>query len=168
MRNVQVILLTHERELDRPTNTGRLVLEVVGEPVSNRVRRVLWRRKEPDDSLLALLKRPRTALLYPASEVQCDGREAGPLRIAECDTFILLDGTWQEARKMYNRSPYLHKLPRIELDTPKPSRFTLRRNQREGCLCTAECIAHLLQAKGLHGAARRLETAFDRFLLESP
>ena len=57
---------------------------------------------------------------------------------------MLIDATWQEARKMYNQSPYLKALPKVSLvDAPK-SIYPLRRNQIEGGLCTAECVIHLL------------------------
>ena len=163
---MQIILLTHERELDRATNTGRLALEVCTQDADVSLRRIVWQRTEPDRELQAMLKKPGVGLLYPNSEVQ--GREVGEAALGgdECETFILLDGTWQEARKIYNRSPYLHSAPRIDLPLDAPSRFTLRRNQREGCLCTAECVMEILQHKGMSETAQRLQQRFTAFLAQ--
>ena len=161
---MQIVLLTHEREPERPTNTGRLVMEACEGDDAVNVHRIVWRRAEPDEGLLSILKQPRTGLLYPCSEVPGEEAAAEPVAIGQCDSFILLDGTWQEARKMYNRSPYLHSLPRIGLNVGGVSRFTLRRNQRTGCLCTAECVIEISRSKKAAEYAQRLEARFSEFL----
>jgi DTW domain-containing protein YfiP len=46
--------------------------------------------------------------------------------VAETDKrplFILLDGTWAEARKMFGRSPYLDGLPVLSLQPNQISRL---------------------------------------------
>ncbi len=37
--------------------------------------------------------------------------------------FILLDGTWSEARKMFRKSPYLEHLPVLSLAPEQLSRY---------------------------------------------
>ncbi|ARD21763.1 tRNA-uridine aminocarboxypropyltransferase [Shewanella japonica] len=64
------------------------------------------------------------------------------------DALILIDATWQEARKIYNRSDYLKALQKISISSQHESIYQLRRNQVEGGLCTAECAAHILLASG--------------------
>ncbi len=64
------------------------------------------------------------------------------------DALILIDATWQEARKIYNRSDYLKALQKISISSQHESIYQLRRNQVEGGLCTAECAAHILSASG--------------------
>nr|WP_010132331.1 DTW domain-containing protein [Microbulbifer agarilyticus] len=161
---MEIILLTHQRELDKPTNTGKLAL--VGEAAAV-VRRVIWKRTEPDVQLLQLLQRADTGLVYPNSEVHEENTFAESLSVEECQTFVLLDATWQEARKMFNRSAYLKSVPRVELLPNHPSRFNLRRNQRDGGLCTAECMIEILRAKGRTAAAAELDTRFTEFLQAS-
>lgn len=152
---MKIYLLTHERELDRPTNTGSIALSVAGGD-GGLVQRVTWSRTSPSQQLLSVLSSDSSGLLYPQSEI------AGPeMPLKECEHFVLLDGTWQEARKMYNRSPYLHPVGRVSLNVTEASRYTLRRNQRQGGLCTAECVIEILRRKGHGDLATRIQARFD-------
>jgi len=68
-------------------------------------------------------------------------------------TFLLLDGTWQEAKTLYRRGPLLlRQLPRVALSPNFSSTYRLRgdygwRNKfgdietKKGLLCTAEAVA---------------------------
>ena len=154
---MKIYLLTHERELDRPTNTGRLALDVGGD-TEGVVERIVWNRVAPCPKLLSVLKAPNTGLLYPVAEVP--GEE---IALADCDQFVLLDATWQEARKMFNRSPYLHPVKRVALNTTAASRYALRRNQRQGGLCTVECVIEILRSKGRMALAEHMQAQFDLF-----
>ena len=154
---MKIYLLTHERELDRPSNTGRLTLET-GCTADDLVERIVWNRVAPNPELLSALKAPCTGLLYPVSEVPGD-----EITLEECDQFVLLDATWQEARKMFNRSTYLHHVKRVALNVTDASRYALRRNQRQGGLCTAECVIEILRSKGHMELAARIQARFDHF-----
>lgn len=46
------------------------------------------------------------------------------------DNYIVLDGTWKEAHKIYNISPYLKSLPTIKIEADQKSLYTLSRNQK--------------------------------------
>ncbi len=50
---------------------------------------------------------------------------------------------------------------RIKPDTP--SLYTLRRNQKEGALCTAEVVMELLQQTGFINEKEQLMLLFDEF-----
>lgn len=132
-----LFLLTHPRELERPTNTGQWILEALPEQAE----RIVWQRQHPDPRLLAALSAGHTALVYPTGE-------GTPTACATVEHFILLDGTWQEAHKMYRLSPYLRQAPWVALSPDQPSRYTLRRNQRAQGLCTYECALALFQVTG--------------------
>jgi DTW domain-containing protein YfiP len=106
--------------------------------------------------LLDAINRENTVLLYPV-----DDADAAP--IESFDNIILLDATWQEARKMFNKSPYLKSLPRAQIKPRQVSQYQLRRNQPEGGLCTAECVVEILIAKNHIHIAERLDTAFTLF-----
>ncbi|WP_345883756.1 DTW domain-containing protein [Shewanella algae] len=84
------------------------------------------------------------------------------------NSLVILDATWQEAGKMYRQSPYLQSLARVELQTEQDSAFRLRRNQRQGGLCTLECIAAVWQDLGgdYSIAARRLLSEFNQWQAE--
>ena len=147
---MKIILLTHQRELDRKSNTGQLVLDVLGLAA----RRVIWDRVNPDETLLSLIEQTKVGLLFPESQNDEKGEGDQPRRIcidqnnkaalAEFEWLIIIDATWQEARKIYNRSIYLHPLTKVSLSHSMKSSFRLRRNQIDGGLCTAECVGLLL------------------------
>lgn len=143
---MKIYLLTHERELQRKTNTGQLVLEVLG----TRAERVLWQRRHPDPGLLQLAKENRLALIYPVGEGECVSLDA-------VENSVLIDATWQEANKIYNRSPYLQALPKIKIEAAHGSSYGLRRNQKKHGLCTAECVIELLGMSRRVGETEQLQ-----------
>jgi len=136
---LNIYLLTHSRELGRKTNTGGLVKQVLGKQCSI----FEWQRKQPSAELLQHIQTENTALLYPHADSQALATQDNPF-----DSYILIDATWQEAQKMYNHSPYLHALPKVSLKPNRPSIYSLRRNQKETGLCTAECASILLNLSG--------------------
>ena len=150
---MKIYLLTHERELKKPTNTGRIVKECLADNVEI----VVWKRTEPANKIIELIDRDEIALLYPNNT----GNPAD--NDNKYDNFLILDGTWQEARKMYNLSPYLQKASRVSLNIVEPSRYKLRRNQKPEGLSTAECAIELLRLKGLKILAEKIGAEFDLF-----
>ncbi|WP_293265733.1 tRNA-uridine aminocarboxypropyltransferase [Neptunomonas sp.] len=169
---MHIILLTHERELQKKTNTGQLVEALSGLNVT----RITWKRTSPDPLLLRWIKEGNVGLLYPAKELSdenalddspeaCDlNLHLNPEKAALLSKYILIDSTWQEARKIFNRSVYLRMLPRVTLIPTEVSIFTLRRNQVEGGLCTAESVIALLRMKKHNLLANKLETDFHAFI----
>ncbi len=151
-------LLTHERELHKPNNTGQLVLS---DPNIDS-RRIVWQRKQPDELLMNLIDSGKIALLYPAPS-----GEQG-VSAASYEHFLLLDCTWQESRKIMNKSPYLSLLPRVSVGEGKTSAFTRRRNQVPGGLCTAECVIELLALVGKPQEAESLAQNFAIFNAQTP
>ena len=157
-------LLMHHNEQFKPTNTGRLLLSAVGGG------RTIWQRTEPDFRLLHLLARKDRypILVYPTdmalhnTEVRS---KAVAARVAEGrdPVFILLDATWQQARKLYNPSPYLHNLPVLGITPQSPSRYRLRRSQKSEHLCTAEVGAECLAWLGENKVAGLMHDYFDVF-----
>lgn len=150
------ILLTHSRELNKLSNTGRLVLDALGA----RTRRVIWQRKSPDECLLQLIEKGDVLLLYP--EVIESGSHVHST-LGVCSSCIIIDGTWQEARKIYNRSTYLHQLPRLSLKEGLRSNFCLRRNQKVDGLSTVETVIEILKLNSEELAASNLKVGFDEF-----
>ena len=78
--------------------------------------------------------------------------------------YIIIDGTWQEAQKIYNKSPYLKNLPTVRVEASQKSVYTLRRNQKENGLCTAECVIETLRARGHEQSANDLQSNLAEFL----
>lgn len=151
---MKFILLTHERELNKSTNTGRIVKEVLGDDAEI----ILWKRKEPNEFLVSLLETKKAALVFPVNESEFSDNTP-----ESYEYLVILDATWQEARKMFNRSSYLNQADKVSLKTTKPSVFTLRRNQIEGGLSTAECVIALLCHQNTSDKLKLLEQRFELF-----
>lgn len=151
---MKLFLLTHQNELHRKTNTGALAVELLDDDVEV----VLWERTKPNKKLLHFIEQGRVALLYPHEQSQtlC---ETTPY-----DAYIIIDSTWQEAQKIYNKSPYLHDLPCVKIQRDKKSVYTLRRNQKEYGLCTAEIVAEVLKSKSMFDLAEDLEKMLLDFI----
>jgi DTW domain-containing protein YfiP len=150
-------LLTHFKEFEKRSNTGRLVLDILGANAEQ----IRWDRMEPPAELLKEIENGGVALVYPGAVDENDGDLSGITR------FILIDGTWHEARKIHQRSPYLQKVRRVNLTPTGKSRYNLRKNQKEACLCTAECVVEVLRSTGNDEDADRLEESFLAFIKQS-
>ena len=157
--DARFILLTHPNELGKDTNTGELMRRTLPG-----CRRYTWDRVNPPAGLLAMLANPayQPWLLFPGDEQH----PAVPYRSADNKPplFVLLDATWQEARKMVRRSPWLASLPRLGLIPPAASAYRLRRNQQTGNLCTCEAGIAVLQLLGETDQADQLHQYFQRFI----
>ena len=149
-----IFLLTHQRELKKNSNTGRLVIETLG----HHAKIIVWERTKPNAQLLETIKQGNIALLYPteSSELVTDA--------PTINHYIIIDGTWQEAQKIYNKSPYLKNLPTVRVEASQKSAYTLRRNQKENGLCTAECVIETLRARGHEQSANDLQSSLTVFL----
>ncbi|GIU44693.1 DTW domain-containing protein [Shewanella sairae] len=171
---MHVILLTHEREATRQTNTGTIALNCLPEHCE----RIMWSRVSPSQKLLDKLAEPQTALLFPSDgkamlksnvdsdetadeEGSADNRNISPAVLPT--TLVILDATWQEARKMLRQSPYLKTARTFSLDNTPSSQFNLRRNQVEGGLCTLECIIELFKRADMLSEANLLTEQFIDF-----
>jgi DTW domain-containing protein YfiP len=169
-------LLCHATETSRPTNTGQLVPAALNAVTGTKwqVHTIPWSRVAPDPLLLADIARQPLVLLYPSAQAtvvqlgsepqEWSGELSSPVSEPPLPAgFILLDATWQQARKMYNQSPYLQQLPHWQGQADYQSVFCLRRNQRAGGWCTAETVALLWQYCGALAEAGQLWQLFHQF-----
>jgi len=147
-------LLTHFKEFDKRSNTGRLVLDVLGSAAEQ----VRWDRLVPPAGLVGEIEAGGVALIYPGAADESGDNLAGISQV------ILIDGTWAEARKIHQRSPYLLKARRISLKPAGKSAYNLRKNQKAACLCTAECVIEILRRLGRSDDAECLQERFLAFL----
>lgn len=132
---MKIWLLTHSEELKKASGTGTIVKKVLGEQCEV----IVWQRKAPHTSILNLSPAD-TILVYQHSN---DCPTVTTETLHTINNAIILDGTWQQAQKMYNRSPYLSQFAHYEV-THLKSVYKKRRNQIENGLCTAEMVIHLL------------------------
>jgi DTW domain-containing protein YfiP len=158
-------LLMADIEPLKPSNTGWLIADVVTDTFA-----FGWARTEVDPALLALLNDPQWQpyVVFPA-EFADDARvvhevtHAADTRPVKRPLFVLLDGTWDEARKMFRKSPYLQNFPVLSLHPEQLSRYKLRRAQSEAHLCTAEVGAMCLALANDAQAAEALNAYFEVF-----
>ncbi len=159
-----VCLLMSEFEPLKPTNTGWLVADVVPDTFA-----FTWSRTHVDPALLALLDDPawQPVVVFPAefaapervvTDVPRDAAAASRRPL-----FILIDGTWSEARKAFRKSPWLDRLPVLGLSPEQVSRYRLRRAWHEHHFCTAEVAGLCLELAGDADAARHLQAWLDVF-----
>jgi len=159
-----VCLLMPEFEALKPSNTGWLVADVVPDTHA-----FAWSRTHVDPALPALLddSRWQPVVVFP-------GEFAAPERVvdrlpdaapgdARRPLFILLDGTWADARKAFRKSPFLDRFPVLSLAPERLSRYRLRSAWHEHHLCTAEIAARCLEMAGDARAARTLQAWLDVF-----
>ncbi|MGY4877015.1 tRNA-uridine aminocarboxypropyltransferase [Vreelandella aquamarina] len=162
----EVWLLTHPREHYKPTNTGRLIGDVIA-----RTQVFTWNRTQPDERLLAKLTDPAYApfVIFPDDQPDYADRVVDINAVkavkqqARIPVFVILDGTWRQARRMFRKSPYLDALPVLPLRTERETRYRLRKPASKAHLCTAEVAIELLRQSGDENAADVLDDYFDVF-----
>ena len=162
-------LLMADTEPLKPSNTGWLIADLVPDTFA-----FGWSRTAVDPALPALLRDPQwqACVVFPGEYAapqrvvhgvpppQADAAAAGA---APRPLFILLDGTWAEARKMFRKSPYLDALPVLSLAPAQASRYRLRRSCRDDHACTSEVAALCLHLAGEHAAGELLAAYQDVF-----
>lgn len=103
-------------------------------------------------------------VVFPASYAD-EGRVvlSSPPLTNKPPLFIMPDGTWSEARKMFRKSPWLDALPIISVDLSISSAYCLRVANVDGQYCTAEVAAALLEQAGDIEASLGLTNHFTLF-----
>ncbi len=157
-----IILLMHPNEVSRDTNTGKLLQQC-----RLKVEQIIWDRKQPPQELIDRLEDSGLypVLLFPGEEcLTLENVQQLSQQQNRQPLFIILDATWQEARKMINKSHWLKNVPLMGLVTPGESDYQLRRNQQQGNLCTFEVAAQLLGQLGEEDNQRQMQSFFINYL----
>lgn len=150
----RLALIIHRREVDKPTNTGRLGLLALrntelfirgdeGAPAD------LSPLADPSRRLLLLFPREDAVLLTPEL-IAADPR---PITLA------VPDGTWAQARRCARREPLLAGAQAVIPPDAGPTRYALRYEHVAGGLGTGEAIARafaILEGAEVAGAIERL------------
>jgi DTW domain-containing protein YfiP len=170
-------LLTHATEFNKASNTGQLVAQCAETATSHRdtpssalcatgngfaVKQIAWSRVSIDAELAVALTEP-CLLVYPTADAMLLDVSKPSVDISQFQHLLMLDSTWQLARKMFNQSPYLRALPAIKLVGAAPSAYVLRRNQLQTGWCTAEIAMMLLNLMQLPEPAIELSQRFAEF-----
>jgi len=160
-------LLMADIEPLKPSNTGWLIADVVADTFA-----FGWSRTAVAPALLRLLADPQWQpyVVFPGEYVAPervvtalvpDAVTAG--HAAKRPLFVLLDGTWAEAGKMFRKSPYLNHLPVLSLHPQQVSNYLLRRSSHAHHFCTSEVGALCLALAGEARAAAALSAYLDVF-----
>lgn len=153
-------LVMFDTEPMKPSNTGRLIADILPQTEAFQ-----WSRTEPPQALLDLVRNPdyQPMVVFPSSYADADRQVLSAPLSGKPPLFIMLDGTWPEARKMFRKSPWLDNLPLISVDLSRVSAYSLREVHAEGQYCTAEVAIALLDLANDTDAASALSQHFTRF-----
>jgi len=158
----QFWLLIHPDEYVKPTNTARLI----GASIPH-TRFFPWHRTAPPTELIALLtdRRFMPYLLVPHGDATLfEGLRERPWLPDRVPAFVLLDGTWSQASKILNRSPYLQGIPRMSIQPGAPSAYRLRRQRCVQHLSTVEVAIALLAQSEDSPASSVMRAYFHVFI----
>ncbi len=151
-------------EAFKPSNTGRLIADVVQDNHA-----YLWERTKVDEALLQLLADPQYApiVVFPRQYTEPERcidslADLGSGTHGKTPLYIMLDGTWREAKKMF-KSPYLASLPVLGIEPEQGSLYQLREAAHKHQLCTAEVASMVLALGGEVETAEALMDYFEVF-----
>jgi DTW domain-containing protein YfiP len=145
--HIELLILQHPLEVNNAKNTAGLL------HLSVKNSRLLIGEKFDDTELNeALLQDNKTPLLlYPQTP---EHQALGLLPSAKIPTqhlatpeqlrLIVLDGSWRKSRKMLYLNASLQALPRISLESPPPSLYSIRKAQAADQLSTFEASCYAL------------------------
>ncbi|NQZ81244.1 MAG: DTW domain-containing protein [Colwellia sp.] len=167
--NAGFLLLMYDTEVLKPSNTGRLIADVIPDTFA-----FLWSRTEENSELLSVLNDPQWQpfVVFPAQYTEPERevfKDNLPLQEGKRPLFIMLDGSWREAKKMFRKSPYLNKFPVVAFDPEKvddeqlASRYQIRNANVENQFATAEVAARMLAMINEPINANVLDLWFDVF-----
>lgn len=144
----------------KPSNTGRLIADVLPDTLAFQ-----WSRTEPPQALIDLCRSEthQPMVVFPASYAGSEHQVLSAPPSGKPPLFIMLDGTWTEARKMFRKSPYLDALPVISVDLSRVSAYHLREAHADDQYCTAEVAIALLDIARDNAAAQALAKHFALF-----
>lgn len=172
--NAGFLLLMYDTEVLKPSNTGKLIADLIPDTFA-----FLWSRTTKNDELQAVLddEKWQPFVVFP-QEYAGENRQVYSNELV-CEQgkrplFIMLDGSWREAKKMFRKSPYIDKFPLVSFD-PKTlldnmsspvgddSRYTVRKTELEHQFSTAEVAARVLEMYGEKANGHLLDLWFDVF-----
>ena len=182
--NAHFAIVMHDAEVLKPSNTARLIADVVPNTTA-----FMWSRTEPNTELLALLNTPKYQpfVIFPEQYVaptrkvylnqipNLESEEFTQETTSKAKTplFVLLDGSWREAKKMFRKSPYLDAFPVLSLNRDNLSQTSqasenlagnyIREAEVDNQFATAQVAAQLLALNGEKQASQHLSLWFDLF-----
>ena len=160
--NSAFLLLMYDDEILKPSNTGRLIADLIPDTYA-----FIWSRMQPDRQLMQLLQDPQwqPIVIFP-EEYSAAERVINTYQIPEKGKrplFILLDGSWVQAKKMFRKSPYLDNFPVLSFSPDTISRYLLRKASKDNQLATAEVAGRVLALMGESDNSQVMDLWFETF-----
>jgi len=144
----RIVVLAHRVELEKSTNTGKLVTRMLGAQHAELVQsHEPW--EAPSGSVVLFPTDDALPLEDLASEVRC---------------VIVPDGTWAQARRIARRHPVCAHLRKVRLSSTLRSTYALRRSHLENGLCTLEAVAETLRILEADSCAEPMLAAFAQWV----
>lgn len=195
MLSFRIFLLTHANEMLRATNTGKLLLKdtllKTAPELLEKTEVLLWEGRGDNLKVSDVISQLNQPILIWTDAAKVT-RISDVVAPSKGPTYIILDGTWQEAKKMFRQGPHcLRSIPRMSLQPNFRSTYRLRgnfgyidrfgftesspalsaaedaieapQNTASNLLCTAEVGASLLQRHGHYKSADRLLNELEDF-----
>lgn len=165
--NAAFVLLMYDTEVLKPSNTGKLIADIIPDCWA-----FLWSRTEREQALLDLLNDSKWQpfVVFPEQYADVERvRKTVTLDHNKRPLFIMLDGSWREAKKMFTKSEYLHQFPVLSIDpqlltdSAFKSQYHIRKTDKPEQLATAEVAAMVLDLLGEEKNAAVLNAWFDTF-----
>ena len=102
-------------------------------------------------------------VLWPdESAIDLDDYCAMPVESrAPLNCLIVLDTTWSRAKAMYYSIPWLAQVPKYVIAPRRRSNYRIRKQPKEYCLSTAECVAQALSTLEPDSRAHLVADCFD-------
>ena len=159
------LLLMYDDEILKPSNTGRLIADIIPDTHA-----YIWSRTKPNSDMLAILADPtwQPIVIFPAEYATAERTLMSSPIVAHLNEgkrplFILLDGTWAQAKKMFRKSPYLDAFPVLSFSPEKLSQYIMRKATKDNQLATAEVASLVLDSLGEVENAHLLTLLFSTF-----
>lgn len=154
------LLLMYHGESIKPSNTGRLIAEILPNTLAFK-----WDRVSVDEDLLSAIEDPnyQSYIVFPSIYKLPEQRVITQYELLEDKQafdsqnrsnkpryrqYIILDGTWSEAKKMFRKSKYLTRLPMLSIDEMNAHAYKLREASRTEQLGTVSVALSILASIG--------------------
>ena len=157
------MLVMFDYEMIKPSNTGRLIADVIPDTFAFQ-----WSRTEPEQAMLDIIQDPQWQpfIIFPEEYVvERERVQTGELALesGKRPLYILLDGSWREAKKIFKKSEWLQDLPVISFDPEIVSQYQIRTAAKDNQLATAEVASLVLSHHGEQANADILACWFNVF-----
>ena len=147
---IKFVILIHRLEVRRRIATGRLSHLCLHD--SNLI---MGYDYSQNLALNSLLEDPQyhPVILYPGrASTNISGADDDECRAlfpqGKKPLIVVIDGTWNTAKKMLRRSRNLHGIKQICFTPSQPSNFRVRRQPRPECVSTVEAIHQVIELLG--------------------